>query len=112
MKNNWLILKLLFFCVFVLSVFGFILFGCIENVNLNVGEWFLEYDVYVNGIDISKGFKFIYDNVYVVYKLVDSVVLICDYVKYYVFIKKINDYFGEGYYYEVIYIGNNLFVLV
>lgn len=64
MKNNWLTLKSLFLCVSALSVSGLILSGCTENANLNVGEWSLEYDAHANGIDISKGSKLIYDNVY------------------------------------------------
>lgn len=108
MKNNWLTLKSLFLCVSALSVSGLILSGCTENANLNVGEWSLEYDAHANGIDISKGSKLIYDNVYAAYKLADSVVSTRDYAKHHVSTKKINDYFGEGYHYEVTYTGNNL----
>lgn len=67
MKNNWLTLKSLFLCVSALSASGLILSGCTENANLNVGEWSLEYDAHANGIDISKGSKLIYDNVYAAY---------------------------------------------
>ena len=81
MKNNWLTLKSLFLCVSALSVSGLILSGCTENANLNVGEWSLEYDAHANGIDISKGSKLIYDNVYAAYKLADSVVSTRDYAK-------------------------------
>ena len=112
MKNNWLTLKSLFLCVSALSVSGLILSGCTENANLNVGEWSLEYDAHANGIDISKGSKLIYDNVYAAYKLADSVVSTRDYAKHHVSTKKINDYFGEGYHYEVTYTGNNLPALV
>lgn len=112
MKNNWLTLKSLFLCVSALSASGLILSGCTENANLNVGEWSLEYDAHANGIDISKGSKLIYDNVYAAYKLADSVVSTRDYAKHHVSTKKINDHFGEGYHYEVTYTGNNLPVLV
>lgn len=112
MKNNWLTLKSLFLCVSALGVSGLILSGCTENANLNVGEWSLEYDAHANGIDISKGSKLIYDNVYAAYKLADSVVSTRDYAKHHVSTKKINDYFGEGYHYEVTYTGNNLPALV
>ena len=112
MKNNWLTLKSLFLCVSALSVSGLILSGCTENANLNVGEWSLEYDAHANGIDISKGSKLIYDNVYAAYKLADSVVSTRDYAKHHVSTRKINDHFGEGYHYEVTYTGNNLPVLV
>ena len=112
MKNNWLTLKSLFLCVSALGVSGLILSGCTENANLNVGEWSLEYDAHANGIDISKGSKLIYDNVYAAYKLADSVVSTRDYAKHHVSTKKINDHFGEGYHYEVTYTGNNLPVLV
>ena len=108
MKNNWLTLKSLFLCVSALSASGLILSGCTENANLNVGEWSLEYDAHANGIDISKGSKLIYDNVYAAYKLADSVVSTRDYAKHHVSTKKINDHFGEGYHYEVTYTGNNL----
>mgnify|MGYP000996274799 FL=1 len=111
MKNNWLTLKSLFLCVSALGVSGLILSGCTENANLNVGEWSLEYDAHANGIDISKGSKLIYDNVYAAYKLADSVVSTRDYAKHHVSTKKIN-YFGEGYHYEVTYTGNNLPALV
>ena len=90
MKNNWLTLKSLFLCVSALSVSGLILSGCTENANLNVGEWSLEYDAHANGIDISKGSKLIYDNVYAAYKLADSVVSTRDYAKHHVSTKKIN----------------------
>lgn len=88
MKNNWLTLKSLFLCVSALSVSGLILSGCTENANLNVGEWSLEYDAHANGIDISKGSKLIYDNVYAAYKLADSVVSTRDYAKHHVSTRK------------------------
>ena len=96
MKNNWLTLKSLFLCVSALSASGLILSGCTENANLNVGEWSLEYDAHANGIDISKGSKLIYDNVYAAYKLADSVVSTRDYAKHHVSTKKINDHFGNS----------------
>lgn len=82
---NFKIIVSLCFCI---ERFRSYFIGCTENANLNVGEWSLEYDAHANGIDISKGSKLIYDNVYAAYKLADSVVSTRDYAKHHVSTKK------------------------
>ena len=68
MKNNRSTLKSLLFCVSAWAVSGCILSGCAEKT-LNAGEWSLAYDTEANGIDITKGSKLVYDNLYASYKL-------------------------------------------
>ena len=106
MKNNWSTFKS-FLCVSAL-----VISGCAEKTNLNVGEWSLDYDVHADGVDISKGSKLVYDNVYASYKLADSIVSTRDYSDRRISTKEISDNFGEGFHYEVIYTGNNLPTLV
>jgi alpha-galactosidase len=111
MKNNRSTLKSLLFCVSAWAVSGCILSGCAEKT-LNAGEWSLAYDTEANGIDITKGSKLVYDNLYASYKLSDSLVSTRDYQKHTVSTEKIEDAFGEGYLYKVTYTGNGLPVLV
>ncbi|MCC8172059.1 MAG: alpha-galactosidase [Parabacteroides sp.] len=112
MKNNRSAIKSLFLCVSALTVSGAVLSGCVERTTLNAGEWSLAYDARTNGIDITKGSKLIYDNVYVSYTLSDSLVSSRNYTKHTVSTEKIKDDFGEGYLYEVTYIGDKLPLLV
>lgn len=112
MKNNWSTFKTLFLCVSAVTASGTILSGCAEQTTLNAGKWSLAYDIRANGIDITKGSKLVYDNVYASYKLSDSLVSTRNYAKHVVSTEKISDNFGEGYHYEVTYTDDNLPVLV
>lgn len=112
MKNNWSIFKSLFLGISVLTVFGVLLSGCVEQTALNVGKWSLAYDAQGNGIDITKDSKLVYDNIYASYKLSDSLVSTRNYMKHTVSTEKINDNFGEGYHVEVTYTDDHLPVLV
>lgn len=109
MKNNKSIFSSLFVCASALAVSGCILTGCGAEVKtLNAGSWNISYDAQANGIDIEKGAKLIYDNVYASYKLADKTVSSRDYAKRKITTETIKDNFGEGFLYKVVYTNDSL----
>lgn len=108
MKNNWLTFKSLCFCISAWAVSGGILLGCTEKTTLSVGEWSIDYDTQTNGVDIKKGSRLIYDDIYASYKLSDSIISTHNYERHAISTEKINDNLGEGIHYEIAYTGDNL----
>lgn len=109
MKNNKIKTYSLFACAVAFSLSGGIFAGCGAGAkSLNAGTWNLSYDEQANGIDIEKGAKLIYDNVYASYKLSDKTVSSRDYSKRKITTEKINDNFGEGFLYKVVYTQDSL----
>lgn len=106
MKNNRI---KLYACAVVLSLSGSVFTGCsVGSKSLNAGTWHLSYDEQANGVDIEKGAKLIYDNVYASYKLSDKIVSSRDYTKRKISTEEIKDNFGEGFLYKVVYTNDNL----
>ena len=85
--------------------------GCTEKT-LEAGAWSLTYDTQSDGIDIRKGSRLIYDDVYASYKLSDSLVSARDYDGHRISTEAITDGFGTGYRYEVTHTAVNLPTLV
>ena len=112
MKHKRSTLKSLLFCASVLTVSSCMFTGCTDQTTLNAGEWRLEYDVQANGIDIKKGSKLIYDNVYASYTLSGQTVSTREYTNRSISTEKIKDNFGTGYRYEVTYTENDLPTLI
>lgn len=112
MKHKQSTLKSLLFCASVLTASSCIFTGCADQTTLEAGEWRLEYDAQANGIDIKKGPKLIYDNVYASYKLSEHTVSTREYTNRSISTEKINDNFGTGYRYEVTYTENELPTLI
>lgn len=108
MKNDWLTFKSLCFCISAWAVSGGILLGCTEKTTLSVGEWSIDYDTQTNGVDIKKGSRLIYDDIYASYKLSDSIISTHNYERHAISTEKINDNLGEGIHYEIAYTGDNL----
>lgn len=109
MKNSKIKLYSLYACAVAWSLTGGVLTGCgVGTKSLNAGAWNLSYDEQANGVDIEKGAKLIYDNVYASYKLSDKTVSSRDYSKRTISTEKIKDNFGEGFLYKVVYTQDNL----
>lgn len=108
MRNYKSIFNSLFVCAASLSISGSILVGCTSDTKLSAGAWNLSYDTEANGIDIFKDSKLIYDNVYASYKLSDKTVSSSDYTSRKFTTEKINDNFGEGFLYKVVYSSEGL----
>ncbi|WP_321334669.1 alpha-galactosidase [uncultured Bacteroides sp.] len=106
MKNDWLALRSFLFCAFALAVSA--LFGSNVGKKMQVGLWNVSYDSQGRGIDIAKGSKLIYDNVYASYKLSGKIISSRDYINHQISIKKVRDNFGSGYLYKVTYTDNRL----
>lgn len=109
MRNYKSIFNALFVCAASLSISGSVLVGCATDAKkLSAGVWNLSYDAEANGIDILKDSKLIYDNVYASYKLSDKTVSSSDYTNRKFTTEKINDNFGEGFLYKVVYSSEGL----
>lgn len=108
MRNYKSIFNALFVCATSLSLSGSVLVGCASDTKLSAGAWNLSYDTEANGIDILKDSELIYDNVYASYKLSDKTVSSSDYTKRKISTEKINDNFGEGFLYKIVYSSEGL----
>ena len=92
-------LRLLFIVVLICILYT----GCYGNKSLTVNGWTVKFDVETNAIDILKDDKVIYDNLYATYKLSDTIITSKTYVKASIEIKDIEDRFGQGRLYRMIY---------
>lgn len=87
--------------------------GCsLKEKDLQAGAWSLSYNAEKNGIDIKKGEKLIYENLYASYKLSDQTISNRDYSKRAITTKAINNKFGEGFLYQITYTDKKLPSLV
>lgn len=77
--------------------------GCSQNVELTVDSWTIKYDSESNAIDILKGDRLIYNDLYAVYKLSDTLISSKTYSYTKINKKNISDSFGQGFVYQVIY---------
>lgn len=101
----------LFLCVSATLISATVLSGCMEKT-LEAGAWSLAYDTQSDGIDIRKGSRLIYDDVYASYKLSDSLVSTRDYARHRISQEPVTDGFGTGYRYEITHTAENLPTLV
>jgi len=72
-------------------------------VELTVDSWTIKYDSESNAIDILKGDRLIYNDLYAVYKLSDTLISSKTYSYTKINKKNISDSFGQGFVYQVIY---------
>lgn len=89
-----------------------LLCSCVDSNSLKSGEWTLSYDNTTNGIDIYKGGKPVFDNLYAAYRRGDSIVLSRNYRKASIDITPMKDAFGEGFHYRITYSDKKLPLLV
>jgi hypothetical protein len=82
---------------------GTALCACSGVGMLNAGSWKLAYDETGKGIDIIQDGKLVYDNLYASYKLTDRLVSTRDYAERKIASEDIEDGFGKGFLYKVIY---------
>lgn len=103
MKNDYSTLKSLLLWPFALVAFLGFSSASIAKTTLTTSKWSLTYDSKSNGVDIKKGKKLIYDDVYASYKFFNDTVCSNAYDAHSVLVTKISDNLGEGYCYQVRY---------
>lgn len=96
-------LRLFFIAVLICILYT----ECYGNKSLTVNVWTVRFDVESNAIDILKDDKVIYDNLYATYKLSDTIITSKTYVKASIEVKDIEDRFGQGRLYRIIYSSDN-----
>lgn len=85
-----------------LFLWGGVLSSCSDDA-LSVGKWNIAYDREGKGIDITQNDRLVYDNLYASYKLSDSLVSTRDYAKKEISSAPIDDGFGKGVLYKIVY---------
>ena len=68
-----------------------------------MGKWNIAYDWEEKGINITQNDRLVYDNLYASYKLSDSLVSTRDYAKKEISSAPIDDGFGKGVLYKIVY---------
>jgi len=78
---------------------------CCNNSEQIAGKWNLTFN---NGVDITKDSKHICKGLYASFNYCDSVVTSKNYSKHKITTEKINDSFGNGYLYKIVYTNKNI----
>ncbi len=86
-----------------------LLSGCSNSVkNLKAGTWQLSYNTETKGIDIEKNSKLIYDDLYASFDLSGKRITSRDYSSQKATSESIQDDFGAGFLYKIMYKGDQL----
>ncbi len=79
-----------------LSLTTLLLFACGNNAPLVNGDWKVSYNQATQGVDIEKGTRLIYGNVYAAYKQAGKLITTRDYANRSVTLEAVSDAFGPG----------------
>ncbi len=96
----------------IMGIIATSLLACNEQTKLETGHWIVNYDEATDCIDVYKSGVEVYNDLYTTYRYADTLVSTQDYKQHTFDIERINDDFGEGYKYEVVYEDDKLPTLI